>query len=178
MRIDPSASDIEIFFSKKYNTDLDHLIHACSFKISDMRSFNMKNDNPHLTDWKNAFKVHQKLISFINEMKLVPNYRSFEVYKRARLDLIRTHRRISLHRLVDRKFAAKAKGATVQDRNKQYFDSIKDAREQEVAEFLYCMQKANAGHMLHAEVVTILANALGNFDWMTLKNSNFEFLYS
>jgi hypothetical protein len=169
-----SSSDFEIFFEKKYILNLSGEVSRCSVRVSSLISYNMKSGNPHFTDWQKTFQLHKALTSFLDEMKLVPNYHSLKIYKKARIDQIRAYRRLSLHRLVDRKFSAKGRGTSVKDRNKQYRICEKVAKQQEVAEFLYCIQKVKAGHLLVADVVAILANALGNNDWINVKEDDYD----
>lgn len=167
-----SSDDFDFFFSRKYNLKLRDEVSRCSMRLNVLISSNMKSGNPHFTDWQKTFQLHKALTLLIDEMKLVPNYQNLKIYRKVRIDQIRAYRRLSLHRLVDRKFAAKGRGISVNDRNKQYDICEKHARHHEVAEFLYCMQKVEAGHLLVPDVVTILANALGNKDWINVKEDD------
>lgn len=168
-----SSSDLENYFYNKYNLKLANEVNRCAVRLGNLISHNMKSGNPHFTDWQKTFKLHKDLTSFLDEMKLVPNYQNLKIYKRVRMDQIRAYRRLSVHRLVDRKFSAKGRGVSVKDRNRQYDICEKDAKKQEVAEFLYCMQKVEVGHLLVADVVAILANALGNHDWINVREDDF-----
>jgi hypothetical protein len=173
-----SSDDFEIFFSRKYDLKLRNEVSRCSMRLTALISYNMKSGNPHFTDWQKTFQLHKALTTLIDEIKLVPNYQNLKIYRKVRIDQIRAYRRLSLHRLVDRKFSAKGRGVSVNDRNKQYDICEKVAKQQEVAEFLYCMQKVEASHLLVPDVVTILANALGNKDWINVKEEDYDLVSS
>lgn len=167
MQSDSHLSELEIYFTKKYNLEIRDLVHDCSLRISELRSSNMRTGNPHFTDCQKSFRLYDCLVAFLNELKLVSNYNSMRIWRRARVDYLRVHRRISLHLLVDRKFSVKGRN-TVNQRNKEYRSCLKDARDQEVVELLYCMQKAQVGHLLLPDFIEIFANSLNDKDWINL----------